>query len=92
MGTPSALKGAITFRHGAVEQATYLDFDVLRIDETPKIEVHLVPSHGEAPYGIGEPTVPPIVPAVVNAMFAAHREAPPPAADRPRVALIRMYF
>jgi isoquinoline 1-oxidoreductase subunit beta len=70
-GLSSALKGAITFRDGAVEQATYHDFDVLRIDETPKIEVHLVPSHGEAPYGIGEPTVPPTVPAVVNAIFAA---------------------
>jgi len=44
---------------------------VLRIDETPAIEVHIVPSHGESPFGIGEPTVPPIVPAVVNAIFSA---------------------
>jgi isoquinoline 1-oxidoreductase subunit beta len=70
-GLSSALKDAITFRDGGVEQSTYLDFDVLRIDETPKIEIHLVPSHGETPYGIGEPTVPPIVPAVANAIFAA---------------------
>jgi isoquinoline 1-oxidoreductase beta subunit len=70
-GLSSALKDAITFAGGAVEQSTYLDFDVLRIDETPKIEIHLVPSHGDAPYGIGEPTVPPIVPAVANAIFAA---------------------
>ncbi|HKS23201.1 MAG TPA: molybdopterin cofactor-binding domain-containing protein [Thermoanaerobaculia bacterium] len=70
-GLSSALKDAITFRDGGVEQSTYLDFDVLRIDETPKIEIHLVPSHGDEPYGIGEPTVPPIVPAVANAIFAA---------------------
>jgi isoquinoline 1-oxidoreductase beta subunit len=70
-GLSSALKGAITFRDGAVEQSTYRDFDVLRIDETPAIDVHLVPSHGDAPFGMGETTVPPIVPAVVNAIFAA---------------------
>src|SRR5260370_30711049 len=71
---PSALKGAITFRDGAVEQSTYRDFDVLRIDETPAIDVDLVPSHGDAPFGMGEATVPPIVPAVVNAIFAATRK------------------
>ena len=70
-GLSSALKGAITFRDGQVEQSTFRDFPVLRIDETPAIEVHLVPSHGESPFGIGESTVPPIVPAVVNAIFAA---------------------
>jgi isoquinoline 1-oxidoreductase beta subunit len=70
-GLSSALKGSITFRNGSVEQSTYRDFTVLRIDETPAIEVHIVPSHGDAPFGIGETTVPPIVPAVVNAIFAA---------------------
>jgi isoquinoline 1-oxidoreductase beta subunit len=70
-GLSSALKGAITFRDGAVEQSTYGDFSVLRIDETPTIEVHLVPSRGDTPFGMGETTVPPIVPAVVNAIFAA---------------------
>lgn len=67
----SALKSEITFRNGAAEQSSFADFEVLRIDETPKIEVHLIPSHGEVPYGIGEPTVPPMVPALVNAIFAA---------------------
>ena len=70
-GLSSALKGAITFRDGAVEQSNYRDFPVLRIDETPAIEIHIVPSHGDTPFGIGETTVPPIVPAVVNAIFAA---------------------
>lgn len=67
----SALKGAITFADGSAVQSTFADFDVLRIDETPRIEVHIVPSHGDTPFGIGEPTVPPMVPAVVNAIYAA---------------------
>jgi CO/xanthine dehydrogenase Mo-binding subunit len=67
----SALKGEITFKDGAAEQSSYRDFTVLRIAETPKIEVHLIPSHGETPFGIGEPTVPPMVPALVNAIYAA---------------------
>jgi isoquinoline 1-oxidoreductase beta subunit len=67
----SALKSEITFKDGAAEQSSYRDFAVLRIDETPKIEIHLIPSHGETPFGIGEPTVPPMVPALVNAIYAA---------------------
>jgi isoquinoline 1-oxidoreductase beta subunit len=67
----SALKGEITFKDGQAEQATYGDFPVLRLDETPKIEVHLMPSHGEMPFGMGEPPVPPAVPAIVNAIHAA---------------------
>ena len=67
----SALKGEITFKDGQAEQSTFADFEVLRIDETPKIEVHLIPSHGEQPFGMGEPPVPPAVPAIVNAIHAA---------------------
>lgn len=67
----SALKSEITFSEGAAEQSSFRDFQVLRIDETPKIEVHLIPSHGDRPFGVGEPTVPPMVPAVVNAIYAA---------------------
>jgi isoquinoline 1-oxidoreductase beta subunit len=67
----SALKGEITFKDGQAEQSTFGDFEVLRIDETPKIEVHLIPSHGETPFGMGEPPVPPAVPAIVNAIHAA---------------------
>jgi isoquinoline 1-oxidoreductase beta subunit len=70
-GLSSALKGEITFRNGRVEQSSYRDFDVLRMNETPAIEVHIIPSHGEQPFGAGEPPVPPIVPALVNAIFAA---------------------
>jgi isoquinoline 1-oxidoreductase subunit beta len=65
------MKGEITFRDGRAEQSTYQDFPVLRMSETPVVETHLVPSHGEQPFGIGEPAVPPIAPAVANALFAA---------------------
>lgn len=70
----SALKGEITFRNGQAEQSNFHDFDVLRIDETPKIEIHLIPSHGDVPYGIGEPTVPAMIPALANAIYAATRK------------------
>lgn len=67
----SNMKGEITFKDGRAEQGTYKDFAVARMSETPSVEVHLVPSHGEQPFGIGEPTVPPLAPAVANALFAA---------------------
>lgn len=70
-GLSSAFKGEITFRKGEVEQSSFADFEVLRIDETPVVEVHIIPSHGAQPYGVGEPTVPPLVPAVINAIFDA---------------------
>jgi isoquinoline 1-oxidoreductase beta subunit len=67
----SNMKGEITFRDGAAEQASYRDFPVVRMSEMPVVETHLVPSHGQQPFGIGEPTVPPVAPAVANAVFAA---------------------
>lgn len=66
----STLKTQITFQNGRVQQHTYRDYPVLRIDETPAIEVHAVRS-AERPSGIGEQPVPPPVPAVCNALFAA---------------------
>ena len=54
---------------GRVVQSNFHDYPVLRIDEMPVIEVHLVPS-GDAPGGVGEPGVPPIAPAVANALAA----------------------
>ena len=70
-GLSSALKGAITIRHGRVEQSSFADFDVLRLRETPVIETHIVGADAPTPYGVGEPTVAPIVPALVNAIYAA---------------------
>jgi len=66
----SALKGGITIDRGRVQQGNFDSYQVLRIDEMPEIEVHLMPSH-EAPGGIGEASTPPIGPAVANALFAA---------------------
>lgn len=69
-GLSALLYGAITLKNGAVEQSNFDDYPVLRIDEMPKVEVHIV-SSTEPPTGIGEPVVPPIGPAVSNAIFAA---------------------
>jgi len=62
--------GAITLNAGRVEQGNFNNYRVLRINEMPKVEVHIVPST-EAPTGVGEPCVAPVGPAVANAIFAA---------------------
>ncbi|MBE0622074.1 MAG: xanthine dehydrogenase family protein molybdopterin-binding subunit [Burkholderiales bacterium] len=69
-GLSAALYGKITFKDGRVEQSNFHDYPVLRIDEMPDVEVHIVAS-GEPPGGMGEPGLPPIAPAVTNAIFAA---------------------
>ena len=69
-GLTAALKGGITIDKGRVQQANFHQYDMLRIDEMPKVEVHLVPSTA-APGGIGEASTPGIAPAVCNAIFAA---------------------
>jgi isoquinoline 1-oxidoreductase beta subunit len=69
-GLSAALKSSITVARGRCEQTNFSDFDVLRIDEMPVVEVHIVPST-ERPTGTGEPGLPPIAPAVANATFAA---------------------
>jgi isoquinoline 1-oxidoreductase beta subunit len=69
-GLSAALYEKITFKNGRVEQSNFDDYPMLRIDEMPRVEVHIVPST-EAPGGIGEPGLPPATPAVINAMFAA---------------------
>jgi len=69
-GLSAALKGGITIDRGRVVQTNFHQYDVLRIDEMPKIEVHIVASTA-APGGIGEASPPGIAPAVCNAIFAA---------------------
>ena len=68
-GLSAALHGKITMKDGVVEQSNFHDYPVLRLNEMPKMEVHTVPG-GSAPTGIGEPGLPPIAPAVSNAVFA----------------------
>jgi isoquinoline 1-oxidoreductase beta subunit len=69
-GLGAVLYGAITLKDGRVEQDNFNGYRVLRINEMPKVEVHIVPS-GEPPTGVGEPGVAPVGPAVANAIFAA---------------------
>jgi isoquinoline 1-oxidoreductase beta subunit len=69
-GLSAALHGAITIRNGRVEQGNFNDYPVVRMDEMPVVEVHIVPST-EAPGGVGEPGTAPIAAAVTNAIFAA---------------------
>lgn len=65
----SNLKSELTFKGGEVVQSGYSDFEVARYGETPAIETHIVPSHGDAPTGLGEPAVLPLPPAVAGALF-----------------------
>ena len=69
-GLTATFYGEITIKNGRVEQNHFLDYPMLRINEMPEVEVYIVPST-EDPGGVGEPAVPPIASAVVNAIFAA---------------------
>jgi isoquinoline 1-oxidoreductase beta subunit len=69
-GLSAALKGAITIDRGRVEQGNFDRYDVVRIDEMPQIDTVIVESDNPSG-GIGEASVPPIAPAVCNAIFAA---------------------
>ncbi|GLS25292.1 xanthine dehydrogenase family protein molybdopterin-binding subunit [Marinibactrum halimedae] len=69
-GLSAALYGEITFKEGAVEQSNFHDYRLVRLAEAPEVEVHIIDSQ-EDPTGVGEPGVPPIAPAVANAVFQA---------------------
>jgi isoquinoline 1-oxidoreductase beta subunit len=69
-GLSAALKGEITIERGRVVQANFKDYPILAFSEMPQVEVHIVPRQDD-PGGVGEPGVPPIAPAVANAVFAA---------------------
>ena len=90
-GLSAALYGAITLKEGRVEQGNFHDYPLLPMAAMPKVEVHIIPST-EPPGGIGEPGVPPIAPAVANALFAAHGirlRSLPMTPDKIRAALKR---
>jgi isoquinoline 1-oxidoreductase beta subunit len=72
-GLSATLKHAITLERGRVQQTNFNSYDLIRVDEVPIVEVHLV-SSTEPPQGAGEATTPNIVPAVANAIFAATRK------------------
>jgi len=69
-GLTAALKTEITLENGRVQQKNFHDYQMLRMFESPLIEVHIVPSEA-SPTGVGEPSVPPVAPALSNAIFAA---------------------
>jgi len=69
-GLTAALKSEATLKNGRVQQSNFNDFPILRMEEMPLVEVYIVESEEKAT-GIGEMGVPPIAPAVANAVFAA---------------------
>jgi isoquinoline 1-oxidoreductase subunit beta len=69
-GLSATLHGRIDFKNGAAVQENFQDFEVIRMDELPEIETHIVVTD-HPPGGFGETAVPPVAPAVANAIFAA---------------------
>ncbi len=80
MALTAATKNGITFENGRVAQSNFHDNPVLRFNEMPEIEVHILADGGEKIKGVGEPGLPPVAPALANAIFAAsgkrHRRMP----------------
>ena len=70
MGLTAAIKKGITFNNGQAEQTNYHQYQIMRFNEMPPVEIHLIDS-GAAPGGVGEPGLPPVAPALTNAIFAA---------------------
>jgi isoquinoline 1-oxidoreductase beta subunit len=66
-GLAAAATGEISLKDGVVQQSNFHDYQVMRINQMPKVEVHIVPSANK-PSGVGEPGTPPIAPAVANAL------------------------
>jgi isoquinoline 1-oxidoreductase subunit beta len=72
-GLGNALRAKITIEKGRVVQGNFDDYAPLRMEETPAVEVYAIPS-AEVPTGIGEPSVPPVAPALCNAIYAATKK------------------
>jgi len=72
-GLANALRAKITIEKGRVVQGNFDDYAPLRMEETPVVEVYAVPSV-EAPTGIGEPSVPPVAPALCSAIYGATKK------------------
>lgn len=70
IGLTAALRGEITLQGGRVQQGNFDDYPLLTFEEAPAVEVHIVPGN-ETLGGIGEPGLPPVAPALANAIFAA---------------------
>lgn len=69
-GISATTKSEVTVTNGRIDQSNYDTFEVLRMDEMPEVDVHII-KNTENPGGVGEPGLPPIAPAIANAIFAA---------------------
>ena len=69
-GLTAALKAESVVKDGRMQESNFHDYPILRMDEMPLVEVHIIESDN-SPSGIGEMGVPPIAPAIANAVFAA---------------------
>jgi isoquinoline 1-oxidoreductase beta subunit len=69
MGLTAAVKDGITFVNGKAQQSNFHNYQMIRIQETPKMEIHIM-ENNEQPSGVGEPGLPPLAPALANAIFA----------------------
>jgi len=69
-GLGAAMRNKITLTNGVVDQANFPDYEPLRMADMPKVEVHIVSSKAD-PTGVGEPGLPPLAPALANAIHAA---------------------
>lgn len=70
MGLSAAIKGGIVFKNGICQQSNYHNYHIMRMPEMPAVSVHIM-ENDEAPGGVGEPGLPPVAPALGNAIFAA---------------------
>jgi len=69
MGIGAAVKDEITFTDGRANQTNFRNYNMLRMNEAPRVEVHIYPST-DVPAGVGEPGLPPVAPALANAIFS----------------------
>jgi isoquinoline 1-oxidoreductase beta subunit len=71
MALSAAIKGGITFENGQTVQSNFNNNPIVRINELPEVEVHILANGGPVIKGAGEPGLPPFAPALCNAIFAA---------------------
>lgn len=71
MAIVAATKDGITFENGSVKQSNFNNYRMLRINEMPDVEVHILADGGPKIKGVGEPGLPPLAPALTNAIYAA---------------------
>jgi isoquinoline 1-oxidoreductase beta subunit len=71
MALTAAIKNGITFKNGQTEQTNFHNNPIVRINEMPEVEVHIIADGGPTIKGVGEPGIPPFAPALANAIFAA---------------------